>query len=77
MYPCTDTNNLVELLGVSIAQMLARSFSVWSPYSTVNVSNYSHIILNAIAKANCFKMPVLLKLKDIVIMLTLEELLRK
>lgn len=28
MYPCTDTNNLVELLGVSIAQMLARSFSV-------------------------------------------------
>lgn len=75
MWPCTYTNSNVELLGISIAQMLTCSFSECFPYSTVNVSNYPHIILNAIAKAKCLKMPVLLK--DIVVTFRLEGILRK
>lgn len=55
--------------------MLACSFSACSPYSTVNVSNYPHVILNAIAKAKCFEMPV--QLKGIVVILRLEGILRK
>lgn len=58
MRPWTDSNNIAELLGISVAQMLACFFSACSPYSTVNVSNYPHVILNAIAKAKFFKMPV-------------------
>lgn len=75
MRPCTDTNNIVELLGVSVARMLACSFSSCPPYSTVNVSNYPHVILNAIAKAKCFEMPV--QLKGTVVVLRLEGILRK
>lgn len=75
MWPRTYANNNVELLGISIAQMLTCSFSECFRYSTVNVSNYPHIILNAIAKAKCFKMPVLLK--DIVVTFRLEGILRK
>lgn len=77
MQPCTDTDNVVELLGIGVVQMLAYSFSACSPYSTVNVSNYPHIILNAIAKAKCFKMLVWLKLKDTVLLFRIEGMLKK
>lgn len=46
-------------------------------YSTVNVRNYPHIILNASAEANCLQMPVLLKFTDLVIMFRLEGILMK